>query len=401
MTSTESQTFIDALTHIDWQLEAGRHTQAREEFERALTTLASQQDLQRLTTLADTFAKEPYVIARARLRSLWRKSDPELQSWLNTFVSQTDPGLYRPVEDKPRWITTVPITAVNWKVRRMVARDPNRIAFRSPSVATEITAEIARDKPEHIAALKAKRRPVREPRVVTDYIRTRFLRDTQPAFEPSAWDRNYVRQVAEQILAERDRAGLRTRDSFDPFSIACTRTGIDVRDDDRPTFQANGNGLDYDDTTVPPLQGWICVYCFGERSCSDHFRTDTTGQRVSDDGLCEYCHDNGRPGIAALPAGFTLAEEVTAYCQYLTDHYPAIAPTLLDSLRERSTGVVRGLVLAYLDHQHQVNDQSAPVTTLTPVALRRARCRSCYATDRLVDSHDLCETCRSHYRIAA
>ncbi|AFU02807.1 hypothetical protein [Nocardia brasiliensis] len=400
MTSTESQTFIDALTHIDWQLEAGRHAQAREEFERALTTLATAEDLQRLTTLADTFAKEPYVIARARLRSLWRKSDPELQSWLNTFVSQTDPGLYRPVEDKPRWITTVPITAVNWKVRRMVARDPNRISFRSPSVATEISAEIARAKPEHIAALKAKRRPLREPRVVTDYIRTRFLRDTQPALEPSAWDRNYVRQVAEQILVERDRAGLRTRDSFDPFSIACTRTGINVRDDDRPAFQANGNGLDYDGTTVPPLQGWICVYCFGERSCSDHFRTDTAGQRVSDDGLCEYCHDNGRPGIAALPAGFTLVEELTAYCQYLTDHYPAIAPTLLDSLRERSTGVVRGLVLAYLDHQHQVNEPS-PVTTLTPVALRRARCRSCYATDRLVDTHDLCETCRGHYRIAA
>ncbi|WP_107657474.1 hypothetical protein [Nocardia suismassiliense] len=401
MTSTESQTFIDALTHIDWHLDAGRHAQARKEFERALTTLATPQDLQRLTTLADAFAKEPYVVAKARLRSLYRRSDAELKAWLNMFVTRTDPGLFRPVEDKPRWITAVPITAVNWKVRRMVARDPNRIQYRSPSVATEIAAEIAWEKPEHIAALKAKRRPVREPRLVTDYIRTRFLRDAQPAFEPSAWDRNYVRQVAEQILAERDRAGLRTRDDFDPISIAATRTGIDVRDDDRPAFQANGNGLDYDRTTVPPLQGWVCVYCFGERACSDHFRTDTDGQRVSDDGLCEYCHDNGRPGIAALPAGFTLAEEVTAYCQYLTDHYPAVAPALLDSLRERSTGIVRGLVLAFLDNRHRVNESSAPVTTLTPVALRRARCRSCYATDRLVDTHDLCETCRTHYRIAA
>lgn len=401
MTSTESQTFIDALTHIDWQLEAGRHAQAREEFERALTTLASPQDLQRLTTLADAFAKEPYVIARARLRSLWRKSDPELQSWLNTFVTHNDPGLYRPVEDKPRWITTVPITAVDWKVRRMVATNPHRIQYRSPSVRTEIAAEIEREKPEHVAALKTKRRPVREPRVVTDYIRTRFLRDTQPAFEPSAWDRAYVRQVAEQILAERERAGLRTRDDFDPFSIACTRTGIVVRDDDRPAFQANGNGLDYDHTTVAPLQGWVCVYCFGERACSDHFRTDTDGQRLSDDGLCQYCHDHNRPGIPPLPPGFTLAEEVAAYCQYLTDHYPAVAPTLLDALRERSTGTVRGLVLAFLDHQHQVNDQSAPVTTLTPVALRRARCRSCYNHDRLVDTHDLCETCRTHYGIAA
>ncbi|MEU7221404.1 hypothetical protein [Nocardia iowensis] len=401
MTSTESRSFADALTHIDWQLQAGRHAQAREEFERALTTLASPDDLQRLTTLADTFAKEPYVVAKARLRSLYRRSDTELKAWLNMFVTRTDPGLYRPVEDQPRWITTVPITAVNWKVRRMVARDPNRIRFASPAVATEIAAEIAWEKPEHIAALKAKRRPVREPRVVTDYIRTRFLLDAAPALAPSAWDRNYVRQVAEQILAERDRAGLRTRDSFDPVSIACTRTGIDVRDDDRPAFLANGNGLDYDRTTVPPLQGWVCVYCFGERACADHFRTDATGQRVSDNGLCQHCYELGRPGIAALPAGFSLAEEVAAYCQYLTDHYPTVAPTLLDSLRERSTGAIRGLVLAFLDHQQPATRPSAPVTTLTPVALRRARCRSCYAHDRLVDTHDLCETCRNHYRIAA
>ncbi|MFQ6331604.1 hypothetical protein ACLMAL_36540 (plasmid) [Nocardia sp. CWNU-33] len=67
-----------------------------------------------------------------------------------------------------------------------------------------------------------------EARIVTDYIRTRFLVDTDPAFQPSTWDRNYVRQIAEQILTERDRAGARTRDSFDAFAIARTRTGLNV-----------------------------------------------------------------------------------------------------------------------------------------------------------------------------
>ncbi|WP_406238413.1 hypothetical protein [Nocardia sp. NBC_01009] len=317
------------------------------------------------------------------------------------FVTRTDPGLHRRAEDQPRWITTVPITAVDRKVRRMVARDPNKKQTGTPSLATKIAAKRAWERPEHIAAIKSKRRPVGEPRVVTDYVRTGLLVDAEPAFKPSAWDRNYVRQVAEQVLAERDRAGSRTRDDFDAVAIARTRTGLDVRDDDRPAFLANGNGLDYDHTTLPPLQGWVCVYCFGERACADHFRTDTDGHRVSDDGLCQHCRDTGRPGIAALPDGFGLAEEVAAYCQYLTDHYPAAAPGLLNALRLRSARVVRGLVVAFLDRTQQPPSAATPVTTLTPVALRKGRCYGCYAHDRLIDTDDLCDECRDHFRLAA
>ncbi|WP_040700425.1 hypothetical protein [Nocardia vinacea] len=349
MTSTESQSFLDAITHISWQLDAGLHDQARDEFERALTELASPTDLDRLVRLADTFTNSPYVIARASLRSLWRRSDPELRAWLDTFVTRTDPGLHRPVEDQPRWIATVPLVAAETSARRLLARDPNKTRSATPSTATAIAAKRAWRRPEHIEAIKSKRRPVSEPRVVTDYIRTRFLLDTDPAFQPSVWDRNYVRQVADQVLAERDRAGARTREDFDADEIARTRTGLDIRDDDRPAFQANGNGLDYDHTTLAPLQGWVCVYCFGERACSDHFRTNTTGHRISDDGLCQHCRDHDRAGIAALPADFTLADEVAAYCQYLTDHYPAAAPAVLDALQQRSTRIERGLVMAFLD----------------------------------------------------
>ncbi|WP_327116635.1 hypothetical protein OHB12_05135 [Nocardia sp. NBC_01730] len=400
MTRYEPQTFLDAIAHIDWQLDAGQHDDARETFEHALTNLASPADLDKLVRLADTFTNDPYVVASARLRSLWRRSDADLQTWLDMFVTRTDPGLHRPAEVKPRWITTVPITAVDWKVRRMVARDPNRKQYGTPSLATKIAAKRAWSRPEHVEAIKSKRRPVREPRVVTDYVRSRLFVDADPALRPSQWDRNYVRQVAEQVLAERDRAGARTRDDFDSIAIARTRTGLNIRDDDRPAFLTNGNGLDYDHSTLAPLQGWVCVYCFGERACADRFRTGTDGHRVSDDGLCQHCRDTGRAGIAALPAGFGLAEEVAAYCQFLTDHYPAVAPRLLDALRERSTGVVRGLVLAFLDHQ-RTGQPGVPVTTLTPVALRKARCCSCYAHDRLVDTDDLCDDCRQHFLVAA
>ncbi|MGO4612976.1 hypothetical protein AB4305_03360 [Nocardia sp. 2YAB30] len=401
MTITEPQSFHDAIAHISGLLDAHLHDDARDVFEHALTELATAEDLDRLVRLADTFTHYPYGTARAYLRSLWRRSDPDLRGWLDAFVTRTDPGLHRPAEQQPRWITTVPLAAVDSSFRRLLATDDKPIVKGTPSTATKVAAKRAWRQPEHIEAIKTKRRPVHEPRIVTDYIRTRFLVDTDPAYRPSTWDRNYVRQVADQVRAERDRTGARTRADFDADAIARTRTGLDIRDDDRPAFLANGNGLDYDHTTLAPLQGWVCVYCFSERACSDHFRTDPNGHGLSDDGLCQHCRDTGRSGVASLPAGFTLADEVAAYCQYLTDHYPAAAPSLLDALKQRSTRVVRGLVIAFLDRGPQSSAPGTPIATLTPVPLRTGRCCSCYAHDREIDTDDLCDECRDRFRIAA
>ncbi|MEV4241679.1 hypothetical protein AB0J47_41770 [Nocardia sp. NPDC049737] len=310
------------------------------------------------------------------------------------------PGLHRPAEDQPRWITTVPLVAAEHNARRLLARDPNKTQTATPSTATTVAAKRAWRRPEHIAAIRTKRRPAGEARVVTDYIRTRFLVDTDPAYQPAMWDRHYVRQIAEQVLLERDRAGARTRDNFDAHEIARTRTGLDIRDDDRPAFQANGSGIDYDHTTLPPLQGWVCVYCFGERVCSDHYRTNTHGHRISDDGLCQHCRDHDRPGIATLPAGFTLADEIAAYCQHLTDHYPTAAPALLDALQQRSTRIERGLIMAFLDQHPHPSAPGTPIARLTPVSLRTGRCCSC-THHREIDTDDLCSECRHHYRTAA
>ncbi|WP_063046191.1 hypothetical protein [Nocardia pseudovaccinii] len=401
MTNTASPSFLDAITHINWQLEAGLHEDARDAFEHALTTLATTEDLHLLVRLADTFTHAPYLSAQAQLRSLWRRADPDLRTWLDMFVTRTDPGLYRPTEQQPRWITTVPLTAIDSPLRRVLATDDTPVLNREPSTGTEIAAKRARRRPEHIEAITTKRRPAHEDRIITEYIRTRFLRDTDHPYEPSPWDRHYVRQVAEQVRAERDRAGERTRDDFDTDAIARTRTGLDIRDDDRPAYLPNGNGLDYDHTTLAPLQGWVCVHCFGERACSDHFRTDTTGHRLSDDGLCQHCRDHDRTGIAPLPGGFTLADEVAAYCQHLTDHYPAAAPALLCDLKQRSTRTVAGLVMAYRDRATQPSASSTPIRTLTAVQLRTGRCCSCHTPGRDIDIDDLCGDCRDLYRTAA
>ncbi|WP_280377022.1 hypothetical protein [Nocardia wallacei] len=401
MTSTETRSLQDALAQIDYLLGENRHDEAHTLFEHALTELATDTDIARLVRVADTFTQHPYITARAHLRSLWRRSDAEVRSWLDIFVTRTNPGLHRPVEQKPRWITTVPLTALDTGVRRLSATDYTRPRLdASPSTATEIAAERHRNRPEHVAKLRSKRRPVQEPRVVSDYIRTGFLVDADTAYTPAHWHRAYVRHVADQIRDERERAGQRTPDNFDTFSIAARRTGIPVTDDDRPAYQANGNGLDYDHTTLPPLQGWACVYCFAERACADRFVTGPDGQRLSDDGLCQHCRDTGRTGIAPLPTGFTLADEVTAYCDYLTDHYPAIARSMLDALRRRSGTTVHGLITAYLDRTKRPADTGAPVTPLRPVALRSGRCRSCF-TDQLIDTYDLCVDCRDLYADAA
>ncbi|MBF6173606.1 hypothetical protein [Nocardia blacklockiae] len=396
MTSTDFRSLPEALLQVDYLLDENRHDDARELFEHAITTLASHRDIQRLLLLADTFHHQPYLTARAQLTSLWRRSPAELRAWLDTFVARTDPGLHRPTEQRPRPFKTVPLTAIGSRVRRLAASNYTRIRQEvTPSTATEIRAERARKRPEHRTALRTKRRPVHEPRVVTDYIRSRFLVDADTAYPPTEWDRTYVRHVADQVRGERDRAGYRTPDDFDTFAIARARTGIAISDDERPAYLANGNGLDYDHTTLPPVQGWVCVYCFAERACADRFVTGPDGHRVSDDGLCQPCRDTGRPGISALPAGFTLADEVAAYCRHLTEHYPAIAARLLDALRLRSTGTMCGLITAFLDTLNQAG-HDATVTPLQPVRLRRGRCRSCF-TDQVVDLEDLCDDCRAIY----
>ncbi|MBB5916783.1 hypothetical protein BJY24_005695 [Nocardia transvalensis] len=400
MTSTEFRSLSDALLQVDYLLGENRHAEAREVFEHALTTLATSLDMQRLLLLADTFHHEPYLTARAHLTALWRRSPAELRAWLDTFVARTDPGLHRPTDQRPRPFKTVPLTAIGSAARRLSASDYTRIRREAtPSTATEIRAKRARKRPEHIAALRAKRRPVREPRVVTDYIRSRFLVDADTAYPPTDWDRTYVRHVADQVRAERDRAGARTPENFDTFGVARTRTGLAVSDDERPAYLANGNGLDYDDTTLPPVQGWVCVYCFAERACADRFVTGPDGHRVSDDGLCQPCRDLDRPSIAALPRGFTLADEVAAYCRHLTSRYPAIAPRLLRQLQRRSAPLVRGLITAYLDALDQAGPE-ATVTPLRPVRWRRGRCCSCF-TDQLIDPEDLCDDCRPLYAAAA
>lgn len=129
----------------------------------------------------------------------------------------------------------------------------------------------------------------------------------------------------------------------------------------------------------------MCVHCFGERACSDHFRTDTNGQRLSDDGLCQHCRDHDRAGIPTLPPGFTLPDEVAAYCQHLTDHYPAAAPALLhDFAATLNTDRVRPGHGPPRPNRTTVGIEHID-TTLSLVQLRTGRCCSWHNPGRDTD----------------
>lgn len=222
----------------------------------------------------------------------------------------------------------MPLTAIDSNVRRVLVTDDTPVLNREPSTATEIAAKRARRREGHIEAITTKRRPVQEDRVVTDYNRTRFLRETDRPSEPSPRDRRTCAKLPSSsapnatvpVNAPATTSTSTRSPAPEPASTSATTTALPSC----PTATAST-------TTTPPCRPCKagCVHCFGERACSDHFRTDTNGQRLSDDGLCQHCRDHDRAGIPTLPPGFTLSDEVAAYCQHLTDHYPAAAPALL------------------------------------------------------------------------
>ncbi|WP_406274517.1 hypothetical protein OH799_01320 [Nocardia sp. NBC_00881] len=131
------------------------------------------------------------------------------------------------------------------------------------------------------------------------------------------------------------RSGRITEDEAKAFADA--RTGLRVRDDARPEIPREGNGLDYDDAAMVPAMGWRCVSCFIERAMTDqrpiHIRDE---QLVSDDGLCDSCHDEHRPGIAPLPDRFTAEDFVFSRCEFFAATYPAAAHALIVEVWHRA-----------------------------------------------------------------
>ncbi|OBF73612.1 hypothetical protein A9X06_27400 [Mycobacterium sp. 852002-51759_SCH5129042] len=129
-------------------------------------------------------------------------------------------------------------------------------------------------------------------------------------------------QFAETAFDERPRPS-----EDDSTARASMRTGIWISTDFRDAPEHRGDGIEVDlsKAAKTPVRGWRCVWCFIERANCDAMPSDGR----SDDGLCENCRSDGRPGIPALPDGFTYADVVAAHCRFLTTEYPDIAEALM------------------------------------------------------------------------
>lgn len=182
------------------------------------------------------------------------------------------------------------------------------------------------------------------------------------------------------------------------FAFAAARTGLRVRDDHRPEIPEQGNGLDYDNAAMVAVTGWRCVSCFIERAMTDQRPTHVRdGHLISDDGLCDYCRADGRPGIAPLPEKFTLEQFVLSRCEFLAAAYPRAAHAILTEVWHRAAPHPICRIITRFLHQHP---ELAPATASTPAPLRRTAARPARRASRgrrpqlgADQRHGRCDSC--------
>ncbi|MBF6339805.1 hypothetical protein IU450_28520 [Nocardia abscessus] len=238
-------------------------------------------------------------------------------------------------------------------------------------------------------------------RVYVAYVAAQYDDELRAAWDEQRWRaaERADRDSAEASLAQRARAYLdaaepsnllprrsaprtprrRSRISEEErFAFAAARTTLRVRDDDRPEIPDQGNGLDYDRAAMVAVTGWWCVSCFIERATSDQRAIHTrSGRLVSDDGLCDLCRADGRPGIPPLPENFTLEQFVLSRCEYLAAAYPRAAHGLLKEVWHRAAPHPICRIISRYLHQHP---ELGPAPS--PAASRRAAAPSVRRTSR-------------------
>ncbi|WP_280335051.1 hypothetical protein [Nocardia wallacei] len=460
---SETSAFFCAVAELAVDFDFDRRA-ARRAFPAALA-LATPADREFLDDMVETFTLHPYPTARRRLEAKWGRDDAGRQR-LEWLLPDTDPGLYvRDHADRVALLeqrahrnhTTVddeaqhaqlPAAELPRQSMRLWRNPPGR-TYLAPSKATD-TSRIRPDRIRQRVQARGKRRPaLAEPAVVARYVADnlyvdtaarddadtraheerlrdngllptpaasgwtpRFRGDTPPADADQAremWHCEFVGYVAEQHHHAAALAGKRPVSQLDALEFADQRTTL--RGDRRPEMPVGGNGLDYDSEAMTPVSGWRCVSCFIERPTADQCTVHARHGRLrSDDGLCDHCRADDRPGLPELPAGFTARDLAHAYCQHLADTYPASARAILAETRRRAPRWLTELIDTFTDSADLPggpNTGSSPDTgqAQTPApsrrrrgaplgaGQRRARCEGC---TRIRGIHDdgFCTECR-------
>lgn len=412
---SESTAFLDAVADLDYTFTTDRRA-ARHSFPDALA-LATPEDRAFLDGLVETFTLYPFPLALKRLDAQYAH-EPHNQARLEKLVPDTDPGLY--VRDRADRLALIEQRATRNKTTvddeyfplhtELAAAElpplPMR-QWRNPPARTYLAPNKNTDKSRNTAAQirkraaqRSKRRPAQqEPQLVADYVTEVLYTDTMaadiataqaaedraierglvkpPTTAPAAaprtagaaqpipaadarigWNHTYVAYVAEQHQTARALAGKKPVSDDHALTAAIRRTTLHGSGDHRAAMPFQGNGLDYDQEAMTVVLGWRCVSCFVERADTDRRPTHTRdGQQRSDDGLCDYCRDDDRPGLPALPTGFTARDLATTYCRFFATTYPTAARALLAEVRRRAPRWLSNLVDEFL------TDSGLPAST--------------------------------------
>ncbi|RDI45320.1 hypothetical protein [Nocardia mexicana] len=462
---SDSSAFLDAIADLDYTFTRDRRA-ARRRFDDALA-LAKPADREFLDDLVETFTRYPYETALRRLDAQWAHDESQ-HARLLRLVPDTDPGLY--VRDRADRIaalerqarrngTSVDDEAFAQHAQLPAAELPRQSIrmWRNPPGRTYLAPSRETDKsrmsPDRIRARvqgRGKRRPaVSEPKIVGTYVAENLYVDTAareladarareehlraegllPTPEPGQWIRRWpgdtppadadesreiwdcqlVGYVAEQHIRAAALAGKRPVPEERALAYADKRTQL--RGDRRPEMPVGGNGLDYDTEAMTPVSGWRCVSCFIERPTTDQRALHTRDGHVrSDDGLCDHCRADDRPGLPELPAGFGASDLAHAYCQFLADTYPTSARAILAEARRRAPRWLTELIDQFAS---QADLPGATPATDTPdvdteqpparprrrqgpllgAGQRQARCEGCTRI-RAIHDDGFCTECR-------
>jgi len=153
----------------------------------------------------------------------------------------------------------------------------------------------------------------------------------------------------------------------DPEQFAALLTEALLHRD--PVSTGDEDPLDIDAAALAPVVGWRCVWCFIERSLADTRPIDpATGQHRSDDGLCDHCRSDGRPGLPPHPTRPGHAELVDVFCAHLAEHYPGSVVSLLGEQARRSPLPVRARIAAWLHTHRPESGPSAESGSPSPAA---------------------------------
>ncbi|MFE9328342.1 hypothetical protein ACIHDR_49125 [Nocardia sp. NPDC052278] len=140
------------------------------------------------------------------------------------------------------------------------------------------------------------------------------------------------RRAAAQTKPRRGRISDEEREAF-----AAARTKLRTNGDAREQIPFQGNGIDMIHQAMSRVVGWRCVSCFIERCELDNLQMHHRGgRRVSDDGLCDLCREDGRPGIPPAPGAFTTEEFVLSRCRFIANAYPGAARAILGDVWRRA-----------------------------------------------------------------